>query len=242
MPVTVEVVDRITREQMSTVFDYFRDIDARFSVFKRGSEISRLNRGEITFRQCSRDLQEILELCAETKGITGGYFDIRRNGKLNPSGLVKGWAIHNAANLLRNYGFRNFYVDAGGDIEVSGHNTLGKLWRIGIRNPFRHNENIKVIELTGKGIATSGTAIRGQHIYNPRNPNAPLKEIVSITVIGPDIYEADRFATAAFAMQEEGIYFIGSLSGFAGYAINNKGKAIFTENFTEYVYQHVQMD
>jgi thiamine biosynthesis lipoprotein len=241
MPITIEVIDNISREQMNSIFNYFREIDARFSVFKRDSEISKLNRGEITFRQCSLDLQTVLELCAETKGITGGYFDIKHNSKVDPSGLVKGWAIHNAAELLRGFGIRNFYVDAGGDIEVSGHNKSGGFWKIGIRNPFNRNENVKIVELSGKGIATSGTAIRGQHIYNPRDPQTELSEIVSITVIGPDIYEADRFATAAFAMQKEGIYFIESLAEFAGYAIDKKGNAKFTNNFTDYVFQNVQM-
>lgn len=40
--------------------------------------------------------------------------------------------------------------------------------------------------------------------------------MVSLTVIGPDIYEADRFATAAFAMGVDGIYFLEKLGGVRG--------------------------
>jgi len=56
-----------------------------------------------------------------------------------------------------------------------------------------------VVYVTDEGIATSGTYLRGEHIYNPKTGEA-ASEIVSLTVIGPNIYEADRFATAAFAM------------------------------------------
>ena len=106
---------------------------------------------------------------------------------------------------------------------------------MGIRNPFNHQQNIKILELDGKGIATSGTYSRGQHIYNPFSPDKDLEKIVSISVIGPNVYEADRFATAAFAMQDNGIYFIESLPGFEAYAIDRNGIATATSAFHTYV-------
>ena len=57
---------------------------------------------------------------------------------------------------------------------------------------------------------------------------------MSLTVIGPDIYEADRFATAAFAMGMEGIEFIERLSGFEGYIITNEGIATMTSGFEQF--------
>ena len=68
---------------------------------------------------------------------------------------------------------------------------------------------MKVLYPKGAGVATSGTYFQGQHIYNPHSPAQKLHEIVSLTVIGPDILEADRYATAAFAMGRKGIIFIG---------------------------------
>jgi thiamine biosynthesis lipoprotein len=179
-------------------------------------------------------MKAILALSEQTKKDTYGYFDIEHDGLYDPSGIVKGWAIQNAADRLKAGGFRNFYIDAGGDISVAG-NKDGKLWRIGIRNPFNRSENVKVLALTDRGIATSGTAIRGQHVYDPYNPNMPLLDIVSITVIGPNIYEADRFATAAFAMGKRGIQFIEKLAGFEGYMIDAHARATFTSGFERYV-------
>jgi thiamine biosynthesis lipoprotein len=57
---------------------------------------------------------------------------------------------------------------------------------------------------------------------------------VSLTIIGPDVLEADRFATAAFAMGQRGIHFIEQLPGFEGYVIDANSKATLTSGFAAY--------
>ncbi|HEX6480269.1 MAG TPA: FAD:protein FMN transferase [Ktedonobacteraceae bacterium] len=238
MPITVEVVDpRVTEADIANIFAYFGAVDDTFSTYKEHSEISKINRGELREDEYSEDMKTILTLSEQTRQETQGYFDIWHNGIADPSGIVKGWAILQAATLLKEAGFTHFYIDAGGDIQVSGSKD-GKPWRIGIRNPFNRNEIVKVLAVTDKGIATSGTAIRGQHIYNPHDPDAPPRDIVSMTVVGPNVYEADRFATAAFAMGKKGIYFIEQLPGFEGYVIDASARATYTSGFERYVLQH----
>lgn len=235
MPITVEVREpRIAQRHLEAVFAYFAAVDETFSTYKPSSEISRLNRGELSADQCSQDVRTILALGERTRRETRGYFDMRRGDLIDPSGIVKGWAIRTAADLLRAEGFRDFYVDAGGDIQVAGTKD-GNPWRVGIRNPFNRRENVKVLAVTDCGVATSGTAIRGQHIYDPHAPDAPLLDVVSVTVIGRDIYDADRFATAAFAMGREGIRFIEGLPGFEGYMIDAQALATYTSGFERYV-------
>src|SRR3989344_138926 len=80
------------------------------------------------------------------------------------------------------------------------------------------------------------TDIRGQHIYNPYHPDAALNDVESLTVVGPTIYEADRFATAAFAMGVDGIRFIEQTVGLEGYMVDASGTATFTTGFEEYVH------
>jgi len=236
MPITVEVVDAsVTAEAFDRVFAYFGYIDAKFSTYKDTSEISRINRGEITLREASSDMQLIFALAELTRQETDGYFNIRHNGSIDPSGIVKGWAIQNAADLLLDLGYQNFYVDAGGDVQVMGRNAQGESWRLGIGNPFNLQQVVKTFGLSDCGIATSGTYIRGSHIYNPLDAGDPLDEIVSLSVIGPNVYEADRFATAAFAMGRDGIRFIEQLDGFEGYMIDRKGLATLTTGFARYV-------
>ena len=235
MPIIVEVVDAsVTAEAFNRVFAYFEYVDAKFSTYKPSSEISQINRGELTLENASSDMQLIFALAEQTRQETDGFFDIRHNGSTDPSGIVKGWAIDNAAELLFEQGYRNYYVDAGGDIQVMGSNANGENWRLGIRNPFNPSEMVKILSLTDCGIATSGTYLRGDHIYNPLDTGDPLEEILSLTVIGPDVYEADRFATAAFAMGRAGILFVEQLNGFEGYMIDRNGKATLTSGFALY--------
>ncbi len=238
MPVTVEIVDaadaKTAEEAVRAVFNYFRYVDEKFSTYKDMSEVTAINEGRLHARDWSEDMKTIFALAEETKRLTDGYFDIQRpDGTYDPSGIVKGWAIRNAANLIEKRGFKNFYVDAGGDIQTHGTNAEDKKWAVGIKNPWNENESVKVVYASGEGIATSGIYIRGGHIYNPKTGRA-ADEIVSLTVVGPDVYEADRFATAAFAMGRAGIHFIEKLDGFEGYLIDKNKTATMTKGFEKY--------
>jgi len=233
-PVTVEIINA-DLPAFHPVFDYFSAVDERFSTYKATSEVSQINRGALPHSAYSPEMQEVLRLAGETKQATGGYFDVYTpEGALDPSGIVKGWAVNNAAKLIRAQGHVDFWVDAGGDIQTGGKNVEGKEWSAGIRSPFNENEVVKIVYPRGHGVATSGTYIRGEHIWNPHTRKSVATEIVSLTVIGPDVYEADRFATAAFAMGNEGIRFIESLPGFEGYAIDKHGTATMTGGFSSY--------
>lgn len=235
MPVRVEIVGG-TQADIENVFAYFVAVDKRFSTYKPESEIMQINRGEIAEAEYSDEMREVFSLAEATAKETNGYFSITTpQGPLDPSGLVKGWAIRNAARLVERMGYKNYFLDAGGDIQSSGTDEAGNEWTIGIRNPFTKGEIIKVLRPHGRGVATSGTYIRGQHIYNPYNPEQAIDAIVSMTVVGKDIYEADRFATAAFAMGEEGILFLERLPGIEGYCVAKDGIATMTSGFHSFV-------
>lgn len=235
MPITLEIIDpSATKEVIAKIFSYFERIEEQFSVFKNNSEITLINKGLIEPKYYSPEMKTIFALAEKTKIETNGYFDIvANNGKYNPSGIVKGWAINNAAHMLLGMGFRNFYINAGGDIQGYGRNSDGRYWSVGIRDPFDLNKIVKVVYLKNQGIATSGTYIRGQHIYNPHQRNNSITDLVSFTVVGPNIYEADRFATAVFAMGKAGIKFLDNLPGFEGYMIDRNGIATMTREFSK---------
>ncbi len=235
MPIIVEIVDRhATKKDLDEVYSYFKYIDQKFSTFKPTSEITLINKGKIKKSKFSNDMKKVFKLSDKTGKETNGFFSIKQNNKYDPSGLVKGWAIWNAAKSLKKKGFKNFYINAGGDIQSFGRNKFGKPWTVGIKNPFNAEEIVKVVKPEDRGVATSGNYERGNHIYNPVFVSGISGDIISFTVIGPNIYEADRFATAAFAMGDGGIGFIENLPGFEGYVIDKKGIATYTSGFEKF--------
>lgn len=236
MPITVDVAGATDGAIIEAAFAYFDAVDRRFSTYKTDSEIAAINGGRLAEADYSDDMREVLDFAERTRREADGYFDIRTaDGTLDPSGIVKGWAVRNAAALVARMGARDFFVDAGGDIQSSGRNAAGREWSVGIRSPFNFEEIIKVVHPRGHGIATSGTYVRGQHIYDPHAPDRPIVDIVSLSVIGPDVLEADRFATAAFAMGRAGIHFIEETPGLEGYVVEPGGRATMTSGFGDYV-------
>ena len=127
----------------------------------------------------------------------------------------------------------SFCIEAGGDIEARGANDEGLPWAIGIRSPFDPSKLVRKLLMSNRGIATSGTYIRGEHIYNPRT-GGKANEIASLTVIGDNAYEADRIATAAFAMGHAGVEFVAGREGLDAYMVDWSGMATFTPGFARY--------
>ncbi len=235
MPVIVILPGKDVDDHLfGIVFDFFRAVDEQFSPFKATSEVAAVNRSPDT-HTLSKAMQTIVELAEQTKQSTGGLFDVWHEGYFDPSGIVKGWAIEQAAELLKQHGLRDFYVEAGGDIYTAGHNARGEPWAIGIRNPFDREQIVKVLNVSNAGVATSGTAIRGQHIYNPLKPGATIDDIASLTVVAASILDADRFATAAFAAGKKGIALVEKRPNMEGYMIDTNGVATYTSHFERYL-------
>jgi Membrane-associated lipoprotein involved in thiamine biosynthesis len=202
-------------------FESLRRADARFSTYRPDSEVSRLSRGELTLAGCSLELRQVLALAEQLRTDSRGYFDVRghrADGGLDPSGVVKGWAVEEAAWILDAAGARNYAINAGGDVLVRGEPEPGEPWRIGIRHPLRSDAVARVIELRTGAVATSGAYERGEHITDPLTGAAPT-EWLSLTVVGPSLTYADAYATAAFAMGRPGLSWVGTHAGYRAYGI-----------------------
>jgi thiamine biosynthesis lipoprotein len=168
------------------VFAWLRWVDATFSTYRADSEISRLDRGELDDPHPL--VREVLARCEALRRETGGYFDARASGRLDPSGYVKGWAVERAAALARG----RCMIDAGGDVVLRGS------WRVGIRHPHERDKLAAAITVSDCGVATSGAYERGPHVLDPRT-GRPATGLCSVTVVGRDLGTADAYATAAFA-------------------------------------------
>jgi thiamine biosynthesis lipoprotein len=232
--VSIDVRDAdVADSAIKAAFEGLAEVDRRFSPFKPESEISRLARGELTIEDCHRDVATVLDLCEDLRMQTGGAFNAwraRADGRLDPSGVVKGWAVDRAADILDAAGARNFAINAGGDVVVRGEPEAGRQWRIGLRHPHDTQVVSAVIEVGGMAVATSGRYERGDHILDARS-GEPSRELLSLTVAGARMTLADAFATAGFAMGTPGIAWIQAQPGYSVYAITAGGAVRFCDGF-----------
>jgi len=220
-PLPVPELERLA----DRVFDWFHEVDRRFSTYKADSEVNRLQRGELDAAAGSPDLRDVLDACAELWRATGGYFDVYATGRLDPSGYVKGWSVQVASDLLVAAGAGNHCINAGGDVRVRGRPAPGEEWRTGIRHPWEAQEVCWVLAGTDLAIATSGTYERGFHVIDPYRGEA-AKELRSVTVTGPDLGLADAYATAALAMGLPGVDWLAGLDGYESAVVTEDGRAL----------------
>jgi FAD:protein FMN transferase len=206
------------------VFGWLRLVDDRFSTYRAGSEVCRLDRGELRIEDCSADVRRVLDRCAWLWRETDGYFDAYATGRLDPSGYVKGWAVQVASDRLLGAGLADHCLNAGGDIRVRGHPEPGQPWRIGIRHPWQPTAVCWVVTGTDLAIATSGTYERGTHVVDPHR-GAPATALRSVTVVGSDLGTADAYATAALAMGLPGLDWLARLDGYDSCAVTEDGRA-----------------
>ena len=122
---------------------------------------------------------------------------LRRPLTLDLGAVAKGLAVDAAARELLSY--RNFAIDAGGDLYLAGCNPRGEPWSTGVRHPHIRGEIIDRFLLSDRAICTSGNYERGQHILDPRQAE-PAHQVASATVVAPSAMLADALATAAFVL------------------------------------------
>jgi thiamine biosynthesis lipoprotein len=188
-------------------FELLHQADRLFSTYQHDSEVSRIGRGELDPHQADPLVREVITLCHKAGELTGGAFtdqlpDDDGVPRFDPTGLVKGWAADRAASRLAELPGASFCLNAGGDVIVGGTaakagDGLGTPWRVGIEDPRERSRIAEVVELHQGAVATSGTAARGAHLYDPVTGYF-VERAGSVTVVGPTLMWADVWATALF--------------------------------------------
>ncbi len=214
---------------VQAAFGALREVDAVLSLWRPASPLSRLARRELGVADCPPVVAEVLQLCEQARSLTDGWFDhepARPDGRrgLDPTGLVKGWAVQGALRVLlaglAEAGLEGLdaAVNAGGDVAVHLGEPSGR-WLVGIQDPADGRRLVAAVPLAGGGIATSGTAARGGHIVVPATGGA-ARDLLSVSVWGPSLCWADVWATAAFARGRDAASWLAGRAGFgaAGYA------------------------
>ena len=221
-PLLAAIADAVT---------WLHRVDDVFSTYRDDSQVSRLSRGELRLADCDDDVAEVLELCAQVTRETDGYFSSTYGGRLDPTGLVKGWAIQRASELLSSAGSTHHLVNGGGDIQAVGGSAPGTPWQIGIAHPLERGALASVVRLTDGAVATSGVAERGAHVIDPFT-GQPAVALASVTVVGHELIRTDAYATAAIAMGGRAHRWLEGCDGYEAFAVAADGFGWCTSGYS----------
>jgi thiamine biosynthesis lipoprotein len=221
--------DALARGAWQACVDELREVDRVFSTYRADSVVSRLGAGQIVLADCPPEVHAVLALGEQARQESGGAFDVRRPGPdgvlvLDPSGVVKGWAVQRASAHLRALPDTDFTLSAGGDMVCHVADDHAMPWRVGIEDPHDAQRLVATVEVRRGAVATSGSAHRGEHIVDPRTGEVP-REVASVTVLADDLTWADIDATAAYAMGADALAWLRTRPGRRGVVVLADGRA-----------------
>jgi thiamine biosynthesis lipoprotein len=183
-------------------------VDEVFSTWRPDSQVSRLGRGELELAACAPEVAEVLRLGDAAKASSDGAFDVCLPGpdgvrRLDPSGVVKGWAVDRAVRPLLALPDTDVCLSAGGDMVCHVADSAGEPWLIGIEHPLDPSRLVAQVPVHRGAVATSGSAHRGGHVVDARS-GLTAEALASVTVIGADLTSVDIDATTALALGVDG--------------------------------------
>jgi thiamine biosynthesis lipoprotein len=185
------------------VVAWLHEVDAVFSTYRPDSDISRMGRGELLLRAAHPEVATVLDLSAQAQLETDGAFSAVTNRRLDPTGLVKGWAVERASQMLR-------------------EPASGRPWTVGITDPHDSTRVLTTVSGRDFAVATSGTAERGAHILDPFT-GRPSTGVASASVTGPSLTFADAYATAVFVKGARGCRWIEGMPGYEALIVLSDG-------------------
>jgi FAD:protein FMN transferase len=221
------------RAAWAEVMATLREVDAVFSTYRPDSHISRLGRGETTLVDCRPEVAEVLALGELAERQSRGAFRVHRAGPagetvLDPTGVVKGWAVERAADHLRALEATDFCLSAGGDMVCRTLDPDAPPWRIGIEDPHHTDRLVAVAPVHTGAVATSGTAHRGDHLVDARTGRPPAG-VASVTVVAASLTWADIDATAAYAHGRDAARWLRTRPGRSGLVVCSDGSTTLVD-------------
>lgn len=233
MPISVHVRGALARSAdvaaaVESAMADLHEVEVIFSPYRVDSQISRIQRGELTLEDASSKVRQVEALCQTALERTDGWFDAWNStpgmpGVFDPTGLVKTWAVSWAARHLDAFAPGLGYAfGAGGDLQLRPAPD-GEPWTIGIEDPRDQSQVLARIPISDGAVATSGSASRGAHILDPRTGLAAAG-VLAATVVGPSLLWADVLATTAVARGTSAVEWVNTLHGTSGMLVMESGE------------------
>jgi thiamine biosynthesis lipoprotein len=164
----------------------------------------------------------------------GTAFLKRKGMSVNLGGIGKGYAVDQAAKILRRRGFENFLIQFGGDMYVGGQHG-DRPWRLGIRDPRGPaDKSFATIELRNQTFSTSGDyerffmkdGRRYHHIIDP-STGEPARLSRSVTLVTDRAVIADALAKGVFILgPDTGLALIAKLPNVDGVIVGADNRVV----------------
>lgn len=119
---------------------------------------------------------------------------------LDLGAVGKGFALDRMADVVREWGLTAACLNAGGSsvLAMETPPVDGPLgWSVGLGEGAAERE----IPLLGASLSGSGTAVKGAHLFNPRNGGIATRT-TRVWALAPNAAQADALSTAFFVMDE----------------------------------------
>ena len=228
-------------QALKTACEKLHEADRIFSLYKPESPLSKLARGETSVALCPPAVDAVWNLCEQWESTTGGFFSpFTLDRTFDPSGLVKTWAAQQAIDSLIAAGVTDFSLNSGGDIWLSDYLSETDDWKVGIAKPVTIASKdagvltvVNLLNTEFRAVATSGSAERGSHIWNPSSGALAESELIQVTVLAKDLVTADVWATACYAEGPNSLNRISKVNGVEALFVFNDGRIDGTEGFAE---------
>lgn len=171
-----------------------------------------------------------------------------KNGKLEKKssgvhidlgGIAKGYALAQAAKVLRHEGVTSALIDAGGDVYALGKKGR-EPWKVGVRSP-RGNELLGYMEVVDLAVMGSGDyerffikdGKRYHHIFNPKT-GYPAEGVRAATLIYSDPMAADAWSTAIFALgPKAGLKRVDKIPGMEAVMVTSSGEILYSSGLKD---------
>ena len=200
-----EILADVLNQIVNEIDKYLQNVEEKFSPFLSESLVSRHTDigEELQDDFFDIEYQEVYSRSIIAKKETHGLFDPFFDGKYNPTGFVKGWAIENAfmkyiKPLIDNNILEAGAINGAGDMQVGTRLDSSFSWKIGIENPEDKEKIIAKYSIKNGAVATSGLSKRGRHIKSDNDINH-----IQVTVVGTYLSEVDVLATAGVVANEK---------------------------------------
>jgi thiamine biosynthesis lipoprotein len=180
-------------------------------------------------------LKRIDYTAVEIDATAGTAFINRPGVKVHLGGIGKGYAVDRAIALLRGQGFRDFLIQAGGDMYVAGTDG-GRPWKLGIADPRGNHDPFAMVQIADGTLSTSGDyerffmkdGTRYHHILDP-DFGEPARGCRSVTLVSNKAVLADAVAKGVFILgPTDGMRLIEQLPDIEGVIVSDDNQVMIS--------------